>query len=185
MSFNKLVGVSREPSKRNWRSATPQIRMAPGPLCICRRERFGVSPPRCGAEIPLIRSFWLNISSGPKRALRYRIERSNDDARPNVEFEIFEPVSEKEVASPTVSRAKATCLACGATLAPESVRSRLRQQGGGGDVVLNSEGERLGGARLVAIVTLRPGEKGRHPRIATNRDYEVLLTVFAGRGDPA
>lgn len=44
---------------------------------------------------------------------------------PRLEFEIFEPKSDKEVANGTVTRAKATCLCCGTVLQPERVRAQL------------------------------------------------------------
>ena len=46
--------------------------------------------PNCGAEIPLMRSFWLCKKAKRKRALRHRVERGEGEA-PNVEFEVFEP----------------------------------------------------------------------------------------------
>lgn len=67
--------------------------------------------PDCGAEIPLIRSFWLSKKDKRKRALRYRIERPQTGP-PHVEFEIFEPKEDSEVQGGTVTNAKATCLCC-------------------------------------------------------------------------
>jgi len=104
---------------------------------------------------------------------------------PRVEFEIFEPKSDREVPSGTVSRAKATCLCCGAVLPPERVRVQLARQRGGADVVFEpspsgrGQGEgttphRIGGARLLAVVTLRHGETGRHYRLPTERDYQAV-----------
>ena len=69
--------------------------------------------PDCGAEIPLMRSFWLGKKPKRKRALRYSVERVHGSP-PRVAFEVFEPKSESEVSGGTVIRAKATCLCCGA-----------------------------------------------------------------------
>ncbi len=33
---------------------------------------------------------------------------------------------------------------------------------------------RIGGTRLLAVVTLKPGEQGRHYRLPTNRDYDAV-----------
>lgn len=129
--------------------------------------------PNCGAEIPLVRSFWLCKKVRRKRALRYRVVRP-EGAPPSVEFEVFEPKAEKEVPSGTVTRAKATCLCCGAVLPPERVRAQLSAQRGGADVIFDENGKRTGGARLLAVVTLRPGEQGRHYRLPTKRDYEAV-----------
>jgi hypothetical protein len=96
-----------------------------------------------------------------------------------VEFEIFEPATEGEVHKGTVSRAKATCLCCEKTLRPERVRTQLAAQRGGADVVFDAKGRRTGGARLLAVVTLKPGETGRHYRLPTERDYEAVRNAQA------
>ena len=129
--------------------------------------------PNCGAEIPLMRSFWLCKKPKRKWALRHQVER-RDGVPPHVEFEIFEPNTGHEVRGGTVTRAKATCLCCGTVLPPERVRAQLAAQKGGADVVFGNEGRRIGGARLVAVVTLKPGEKGRHYRLPTDADYEAV-----------
>jgi putative DNA methylase len=132
--------------------------------------------PHCGAEIPLIRSFWLCKKAGKKVALRPLVKRSEGQL-PRIEFEIFSPTREGEVHTGTVSRAKAKCLACttGAALAPERVRAQLVAQRGGADVIFNEKGERIGGARLLAVVTLQPGQQGRNYRLPADHDYQVVF----------
>ena len=71
--------------------------------------------PNCGAEIPLVRSLWLSKKANRRMALQPRIVRRRGET-PNVEFEIFEAKSEKDVRGGTVSRAKATCLCCNTLL---------------------------------------------------------------------
>ena len=129
--------------------------------------------PNCGAEIPLMRSFWLCKKAKRKWALQHRIERP-ENALPRVEFEIFEPKTDGEVYAGTVTRARATCLCCGAVLAPERVRLQLAAQRGGGDTVFDTAGNRTGGARMTAVVTLKPGQTGRHYRLPTDSDYEAV-----------
>ena len=129
--------------------------------------------PNCGAEIPLMRSFWLCKKANRKWALQHRVERSQDEP-PTVEFEIFEPKSDREVPGATVTRAKATCVCCGAVLPPERVRAQLATQTGGADAIFDTEGNRTDGARMTAVVTLRPDEKGRHYRLPTDADYEAV-----------
>jgi adenine-specific DNA methylase len=137
--------------------------------------------PNCGAEIPLVRSFWLSKKAGKKRALRYKVIRPVRRA-PYVEFEIFDAKRDNEVSDGTVTRAKATCLCCDTVLAPERVRAQLVEQRGGADVIFDDEGNRSGGALLLSVVLLRPEEKGRHYRLATDRDYKsVLLSMRAVR----
>jgi putative DNA methylase len=91
-----------------------------------------------------------------------------------VEFEVFEPKAEKEIPGGTVTRAKATCVCCGIVLPPERVRAQLAAQHGGADVVFDATGHRTGGARMLAVVTLRSEETGRHYRLSTERDYEAV-----------
>ena len=50
-------------------------------------------------------------------------------------------------------------------LSPERVRAQLSEQRGGADVVLDAKDERTGGARMLAVVTLKSGETGRHYRL--------------------
>lgn len=124
--------------------------------------------PNCGAEIPLVRSFWL--CKKPNRKIALRPLRLGGE----IAFEIFQPKSEKEVPEGTVSRVRATCLCCGAVLPPERVRAQLAAQRGGADVRFDDNGTRIGGARLLAVVTLKPGQQGRHYRLPTDRDYEAV-----------
>ena len=129
--------------------------------------------PNCGAEIPLMRSLWLCKKDKRKRALRMKVVRPQGQP-PRVEFEIFEPVSDKEVAGGTVTRAKASCLCCGTVLPPQRVRAQLAAEKGGADTIFDAKGDRTGGARMTAVVTLRPGEKGRHYRLPTAPDYAAV-----------
>jgi putative DNA methylase len=126
--------------------------------------------PNCGAEIPLIRSFWLCNKAKRRRALRHRIERSAGEP-PRIEFEIFIPKAQTDVPGGTVTRAKATCICCGTVLPPERVRLQLSAQRGGADAVFDTGGHRIGGARLLAVVSLVPGETGRNYRLPVDRDY--------------
>ncbi len=134
--------------------------------------------PNCGAEMPLMRSFWLCKKANRKRALRYRVLRPKGEP-PHVVFELFEPKAEKEVPHGTVTRAKAACPCCGAVLAPERVRAQLAAQRGGADMVFDAEGRRMGGARMLAVVLLKPGETGRHYRLPEGRDYKALRAAQA------
>ncbi len=129
--------------------------------------------PNCGAEIPLVRSFWLCKKEKRKRALRWTVVRSKDQL-PWVDLEVFEPITEADIPKGTVSRAKATCLACGTVLAPDRVCAQLAAQRGGADVIFDGAGRRTGGARLLAVVTLSDETSGRQYRVGQARDYEAI-----------
>ena len=129
--------------------------------------------PNCGAEIPLMRSLWLCKKARRKRALRPQVVRG-EDGPPRVVFEISEPSADEDVRAGTVARAKAACVCCGSVLPPERVRAQLAAQRGGADVAFDEQGKRRSGAFLLAVVTLKPTEKGRHYRLPTERDYEAV-----------
>ncbi len=134
--------------------------------------------PNCGAEIPLVRSFWLCKKASRKRALRYSVLRPNTGP-PRLEFELFEPTTDRDVPAGTVSRGKATCPCCAergqsSVLSPDRVRAQLAKQRGGADVVFDRNGNRTSGAMLLSIVTLHQGAKGRCYRLATDKDYAAV-----------
>jgi adenine-specific DNA methylase len=129
--------------------------------------------PNCGAEIPLLRSFWLCKKANRRRALRYKVQPQHAGF-PAVGFEVFEPKSGSQVPAGTVTRARATCLCCGTVLPPDRVRAQLAAQRGGADVAFDDRGRRTGGARLLAVVTLQDEERGRSYRLPTDADYRAV-----------
>jgi len=143
------------------------------PIAFLWARTVRCEAPDCGAEIPLMRSFWLCRKASRKVALKPRVTLQ-DGTAPRVEFEIFGPVADSEVAGGTVSRAKATCPCCRAVLPPERVRAQLASQKGGADTTFDDNGNRTGGARLTAVVTLKPSERGRHYRLPTDADYAAV-----------
>ena len=92
-----------------------------------------------------------------------------------IEFEIFAPKSESEVHGGTVTRGNAVCPCCHAVLPVARVRDQLRAQRGGADVIFDDNGGRVGGARLLAVVTLA---NARGSDIARGSDV-------VGRDNPA
>lgn len=143
------------------------------PIAYLWARTVSCEAPNCGAEIPLMRSMWLCRKPNRKFALRVHVIQATGGPG-QVEFEIFEPESDGEVAPGTVTRARATCICCNTVLPPERVRSQLADQSGGGDVVFDEHGHRIGGARMTAVVTLRRGEIGRHYRPPTETDYGAV-----------
>jgi adenine-specific DNA methylase len=132
--------------------------------------------PNCGAEIPLAKSFWLSKKASRKVALKYAISRPKGQP-PRLVFEIFTPNSEKEVPTGTVSRAKAACPCCNVVLQPERVRAQLKAQHGGTDVILDSQGNRIGGAYLLSVISRKDNGDLKH-RLSTDNDYQTILKVM-------
>ncbi|MBI2191313.1 MAG: DUF1156 domain-containing protein [Planctomycetes bacterium] len=129
--------------------------------------------PNCGAEIPLARSFWLCTKSSRRRALKHKVVRPRGEP-PHVEFEVFEPKSERDVPQGTVARGNATCPCCNMVLPVERVRAQLSEQRGGADAIFDGKGRRTGGALMTAVVTPHPGMQGRNYRLPTDRDYQAV-----------
>lgn len=138
----------------------------------------------CGAEIPLMRSFWLCKKANRRRALRLLRERDGKHRGNCLDtltsekgawrFEIFEPKSEGDVRGGTVARGNAACPCCNTVLSVARVRAQLTEQRGGADVIFDEKGRRIGGARLLAVVTLDENKSGRQYRLPTERDYEAV-----------
>jgi len=115
--------------------------------------------PTCGAEIPLMRQFWLARKSNKKVALYPYVEGKE------VKFKIVGDGYEKMPADfnpskGTVSRAIATCPVCGYTVDDKTLR-KLFQEG-------------KAGQRMVVVVLHRPGTEGKRYRVATERDIEIF-----------
>lgn len=115
--------------------------------------------PGCGAEVPLMRSLWLAKKGSRSVALRM----VPDQANKRVDFAIIENAKAKDVAEGTVRRGSGTCPVCGYTTPVESVRRQLKERRGG-----------AADARLVAVVTTRPGQQGRFYRLTQERDLVAV-----------
>lgn len=126
--------------------------------------------PNCGAEIPLVRSFWLSKKAGRKRALRYRVT-SNKASPTGFALEIFRPFADTEVPHGNIVDGNASCLCCRAVLTAPRVRAQLSSNRGGTDALFDAAGKRVGGARLLAVVTLKEGATGRGYRLPLENDY--------------
>jgi putative DNA methylase len=172
----RLAGAeTMRKAKKELRQYYPYDTDGSEPMAYIWARTVRCESPSCGAEIPLVRSFLLCEKAKKLRALRYTVNRPKG----TVEFEIFTPKTVEEVPPGTVNKAKATCLVCrergaAGVLAPDRVRAQLRQQRGGADVVFDTDGKRVGGARLLAVVMLKDGAAGRVYRVAADPDYEPI-----------
>ena len=171
--LRRVGGEIKEAAEKELADLYPPDQDGATPIAYLWARTVRCEAPNCGAEIPLMRSFWLCKKTKRKRALRYEVQRP-DGATPRVELEVFEPRTEQEVPNGTVTRARATCLCCGTVLPPERVRTQLASERGGAGVVFDDSSRRVRGARLVAVVTLRPGANGRHYRLPMDADYAAV-----------
>ena len=183
--LRKVGNEIKEAAERELADLYPADPDGATPIAYLWARTMRCEAPDCGAEIPLMRSFWLakkevfkrergqRVKVRGRQALRYRVERP-EGASPRVEFEVFEPNADRGVPAGTVTRAKATCLCCGVVLPPERVRAQLAAERGGADVVFDEDGNRVGGALMTAVVTLRSDERGRRYRLPTDADYAAV-----------
>lgn len=163
------TGFGRKWLKREYAAGRLAARQAGRAKPIAYLWARTIAYDSCGAEIPLVRSTWLCKKTSRKRAVKSSVHPHRGKPA-TIEFEVFTPRSDSQVQAGTVTRAKATCLVCQTVLPPERVRAQLVAQRGGADVKFDSKGERTGGARLLAVVTLHPKKDGRQYRVATDRD---------------
>ena len=171
--LRRVGGEIKQQAERELADLYPTDPDGAAPIAYLWARTVRCDAPGCGAEVPLMRSFWLCKKPKRKLALRHSVVRK-DGQPPTVAFEVFEPEAESEVRGGTVTRAKATCLCCGAVLPPERVRAQLAAERGGADVIFDAQGQRIGGARMTAVVTLQPGKTGRHYRLPTVADYAAV-----------
>ena len=128
--------------------------------------------PNCGAEIPLVRSFWLCKKASRLRALKYEVKRPKGKP-PYVEFEVFQPKSEKQVPAGTVREVMRLvplreCASGGPRARPTAPAARRR----GCDIRQRRTTDRRRTA--ARVVTLKDDAAGRQYRVATDRDYEAV-----------
>ena len=115
--------------------------------------------PSCGAEIPLMRQFWLAKKAKKKVALYPYVE--NGAVNFKIAGDGYEPIPDGfDPTKGTVSRAVAVCPLCGGTVEAKLTR-QLFQDGSAGE-------------RMVAVVTHKPGTTGKHYRVATEADLAVF-----------
>ncbi len=85
--------------------------------------------PGCGAEVPLIRSFWLAKKAERSVALKILPDRENK----RINFDLIQNPKAQDVGNATVRRGSATCPVCEYTTAVASVRRQLKARKGGAE----------------------------------------------------
>jgi putative DNA methylase len=115
--------------------------------------------PGCGAEVPLIRSFWLTKKSSRAAAFRLVVNQR----KKRVDFEIIDNPSATDIGQPTVKRGAACCPVCGFTTPVTSVRRQMKPKKGGANF-----------ARLFCVVRVFPEKQGRYYRLANENDTKIV-----------
>jgi putative DNA methylase len=122
--------------------------------------------PDCGAEIPLVRTTWLAKRYNKSKKIYTKLvslDILGDKTTKTVQTAISvhdTPTSKlPSIAPPTISNGKAMCPCCQRVLGDVRVRSQLREHRGGSDTITDENGNRISGARLMAVI-LRKRETG-------------------------
>ena len=113
--------------------------------------------PGCGAEVPLMKSFWL-----AKKSRFVALQATPEKSSKRLIFTVVENPKADAIRSSTVARGSATCPCCGFTTPASSVRAQLKTQSGGSST-----------ARLYAVVTTSRTGRGRGYRVATQADFDA------------
>ncbi len=118
--------------------------------------------PSCGAEIPLMKQFWLANKTRKKVAL-YPYPQNKD-----IKFKIvgdgYERIPDDfDPKIGSISRAVAVCAICGRPIEAKTTR-KLFQQG-------------KAGQRMIAVVMHKPGTRAKHYRVATDADIAAFVSA--------
>ncbi|NLG32740.1 MAG: DUF1156 domain-containing protein, partial [Syntrophomonadaceae bacterium] len=137
----------------------PQDSDGATPIAYLWARTIQCEGPGCGAEIPLMRSFWL--AKKQNQSVSLKIIPNYKDKK--VEFEIIKNAKVRDVGDGTVKRGSATCPLCGYTTPVASVRRQLKERHGGTE-----------DARLFCVVTMQKNEQGRLYRLPCEQDLEAV-----------
>jgi len=137
---------------------------------------------RCGAEIPLLRTTWLakRHNKIKKRytkliSLGVRGNTKTKAVTLSIDRHDVPTATLPEIPSPTIANGIATCRCCPGVLSAARVRSQLIRQKGGADVVIDESGNRISGARLMAVA--HRAADGLAYRLPTRRDYLAVRSA--------
>lgn len=151
--------------------------------------------PACGAEIPLMRTNLLAKRQNKNRnkfsklvSLHLKVDPKSKMVTPEIKSLAEQKNSVMEDEFYTVKGGKAICPSCGKVLSDKQVRAQLTAQRGGSDTYI-SQGERRGGAMLLAVA-LRDNKTGgityRSPLkldyVAIEKAHIYLQKLIKSRG---
>ena len=130
----------------------------PNVACIWSRI-ITCENPKCGSQIPLMRTFWLSTKKGKEVAI-YPIIKGKQ-----ISFKLVGKGYEKipstfNPSKGTVSRSIATCLVCNSSISSKNVRKQF--------VDLKTT------ERLIVLIFDRPRQSGKNYRIATEKDFKLF-----------
>ena len=193
--LRRVVQEIKRQAEQELADLYPQDPDGAAPIAYLWARTVRCEAPNCGIEIPIYRSGWL-AKKHNKSAAYFResdkgdcVALLNDNSTPGapVAFRIaygegraapgngFIPLPGTKAAG---SNANVVCPSC-QTILPGNknnprVVEQIKRQQGGADVIFDQRGQRAGGAMLLAVVTAKPGQPGRHYRRPTEADYAAV-----------
>jgi putative DNA methylase len=120
--------------------------------------------PKCGVQIPLLRS--LLVAKRGRRSVALKLVPR--PRQKEIAVQIVEDGAESSVGHGTIRQGAATCPLCGYTTKPDRVRAQIVDQRGGAD-----------SARMLCVVTSKPGHDGRHYYLPTRADIDAVSSAQA------
>ena len=193
--LRRVVAEVKQQAEQELADLYPKDPDGARPIAYLWSRTVRCESPDCGIEIPIYRSGWLS-KKGAKKATHFRestqgncIALLNESSAPGapVEFRIARGEGRASHASGFVplpgtkasgNNANVICPSCKRVLPGNRnnprVVEQLARQRGGADVIFDESGQRVGGATLLAVVTVKPGQSGRHYRLPTEADYAAV-----------
>jgi putative DNA methylase len=163
----------KEAAERELKKFYPDDPDGSKPITYIWARSIKCEAPNCGAEIPLVRSFWLCRKGNRRYALRYKVVYPTISSRnvpfetkgkmPYLEFEIFEPRTDQEVPLGTVRNGRATCPVCNTVISGARLQAQLKEQHGGAD-----------NSMLLAVIILKNQSPMLEYRVGAERDYQIV-----------
>jgi len=148
----------KEQAEKELQQVYPKDPDGATPIAYLWARTIRCEGPNCGAEVPLVRSLWL--AKKANRSVAMQMVPRNDKS--GVDFQIQSP-PHKQASEGTVKRGNAVCPCCHYTTPVARVREQLKAKRGGAN-----------DARLMCVVTTRPGQQGRFYRIPTPADLDAV-----------
>lgn len=165
------------------------------PIAYLWARTVSCESPKCGAEIPLVRTTWLakRYNKGSKlytKLVSLNLHADHDQKKIGAKVTRHSTPTKTlpDIPPPTAVGGKAICPCCKIVLSDKRVRQQLTEQAGGGDCTVR-DGKRVKGARLMAVVVRKGGEihyRDPEPRDlqAVARAHNKLSTLAASTGFP-
>ncbi len=127
------------------------------PICYMWSRTIPCQNPTCGAEIPLLRQFWIVNTTRKKISLYPNVVNKK------LEFQLvgdgFDPIPDGfDPSIGTVKRAIAHCHVCKSTTTDKITRELFQKK--------------LSGERLIAIAVSKNSKSGKHYRLANENDIK-------------